>query len=280
MENKGCTVLHTIDAGARLFHAIGIIAFDTASLYCSARLRAFPNRETLVDPRRYGDCCQIENMEVHQISRNGVEECQFSMSEISLRKQDRDNAGRDVKIDLLPAGTATGVRIKFRGEYIDKDAFLTDAKYKKDLEYLRDVRDEMLVEIDVTRANVAYAHLNCAVWLALRICEPSSFVVEQTHVDFKPREPKAGKVIRSPYRPHYIVLTPGEIRRRFIRDDEGEAVPSGLTRRPHERRGHFRRLTSEKFVSKRGQVLWIKPCWVGKTEGVIGKNRYVVRLDL
>ena len=46
-----------------------------------------------------------------------------------------------------------------------------------------------------------------------------------------------------------------------------------------EERGHFRRLTSEYYKHKRGAVIWVRPCWVGPQEGIVGNNRYIVRLD-
>jgi hypothetical protein len=119
------------------------------------------------------------------------------------------------------------------------------------------------------------------VYVAL-INEPSRFIVEERPLH-PVNEPKT-VIRRTTGRPHFIILTPQEIRRRYIwpgnspetgEDDGVSGKVSG-----HERRGHFRRLQSERYVKCRGQVLWIEPCWVGLTEGVVCNNKYKVRLDL
>lgn len=116
----------------------------------------------------------------------------------------------------------------------------------------------------------------------LAINTPSSFVVEERPL--RQTEQHEHMIRRSSNRPHYIVLTPTEIKRRFLYpnvvsddfdDDDGTSKV-----RPHERRGHFRRLQSERYKNARGQVIWIEPTWVGPSEAVVGPNRYKVRLDL
>lgn len=277
IESRGCVVLQTVDSAARTFNAFAAMNFTSDTLFATAKLKAFPASELILEKHRWGEAAIVSDLNVFSVKRNKVEPIEFSMKELSFRKQDREAAMGDVKVDLIPAGTRSGTRFKIRGEVVTAEQVMAD---KDTLKYLKASYPQLIASLDIAQANMAFMQINCALLLALRICEPSSFVVEHTHVDFVPKEPKKGKVIRSPYRPQYIVLTPGEIRKRFIRDDDGESIPSGMTRRPHERRGHFRKLTSEKFVSKRNHVIWIKPCWVGKTEGVIGKNRYVVRLDI
>lgn len=79
-------------------------------------------------------------------------------------------------------------------------------------------------------------------------------------------------------RPIYTILRPREIRRR-MRLEDVEAFGAGGHKRPHERRAHVRRLTSERFVHKKGQVVTVKSCWVGPHENVVGNRRYRVILD-
>jgi hypothetical protein len=106
---------------------------------------------------------------------------------------------------------------------------------------------------------------------------PSRFVLESA--PRKIRDPlKSPKIPRSQDRPHYTLLTPGEIRRRFIRPDS--PAPSHKMEMGHERRRHFRTLHSEKFTRKRGQTILIPATWVGPHESKIGNRTYKVMLDL
>lgn len=259
IECCGCTILHEVEPGKRIYRALMVGNMSAEMIVAECGLAAFPD-ENFLDHSKFGKAAAISNLRVWSWRRSRVEEVQFSMNEVTGRSK-----SKAPMVAMVGEGLQVGSDIYYGSEA---------------RQVAVDLLPELEADVDVSRAKVAYMQLCASVWFSLRICEPSSFVVEHTHVDFVPKEPKKGKVIRSPYRPHYIVLTPGEIRKRFIRDDDGESIPSGMTRRPHERRGHFRKLTSEKFVSKRNHVIWIKPCWVGKTEGVIGKNRYVVRLDI
>ncbi|MFA7454877.1 MAG: hypothetical protein WCZ10_10490 [Desulfobulbaceae bacterium] len=100
------------------------------------------------------------------------------------------------------------------------------------------------------------------------------FVVEKSPV--KPRVPAKGRILRSKDRPRYIMLRPQAIREKL-----GLNYPKGQGgRAPHERRRHWRRLQSERFTKKRGERILVEAHWVGPTEGVIGKTRYQVRLDI
>lgn len=147
---------------------------------------------------------------------------------------------------------------------------------------LRQALSELTKDIDELEAGMAFLTCCLAVLSVLAINEPASFVVEERPLH-EPREmPKT--IRRSFDRPHYIVLKPRQIRERFLykngipddeRDDDGTPKVT-----PHERRGHYRRLQSERFKQARGQVLWIKPMWVGVQEAVVGGNRYKVRLDI
>jgi hypothetical protein len=142
-------------------------------------------------------------------------------------------------------------------------------------EIIQRTRDRMTQEIEELCARVAILNLNLHMLLLVRINEPSLFVVEERPIQ-PLRQPVPG-LPRSPWRSHYIVLEPQEIKTRLLGADPNP--PSGMKRAPHEKRGHFRRLVSDRYTKKKGSVIWIRPCWVGPKEGVVGKNRYIVRLD-
>lgn len=105
--------------------------------------------------------------------------------------------------------------------------------------------------------------------------DPEYFIFEQSPL--KPRPTKKGRITRSPDRPRYIPLKPDAIRKTMgLKSPEGQ----GVTRRPHERRRHWRQLNSERYTHKRGQRVLVEACWVGPSEAVVGKTRYRVRLDI
>lgn len=119
----------------------------------------------------------------------------------------------------------------------------------------------------------------------LYINRPTHFVVEEQPARWKDKPPKPlkpGQLANSTRRSHFIVLTPEQIRKKYvpheITDDEEQEAK--IKRRPHHRRGHWRSYQSEKFSEKvRGTRQWIDAIWVGPKEAVQGPNRYIVRLD-
>jgi hypothetical protein len=106
--------------------------------------------------------------------------------------------------------------------------------------------------------------------------DPKLFVFEQTPL--KAREPKNGRILRSPDRPRYVVLQPEVIRKIMGLQNPAEIGQGG--RQPHERRRHWRSLQSERFTHKRGERILVEACWVGPSEAVVGKTHYRVRLDI
>lgn len=111
---------------------------------------------------------------------------------------------------------------------------------------------------------------------------PSRFVVEETPIHPAPPLQK-GAIRRSPYRPHYIVLKPEQIRRTLIPPAApavGEPPIPGGHVKPHERRGHWRTYRAERYKNVKNQRRWIEAMWVGPQDAVVGPNRYVVRIDL
>lgn len=116
---------------------------------------------------------------------------------------------------------------------------------------------------------------------------PSRFIVEERPLKLNDKIKNPKRLLRSTHRPHYITLKPSEIKTKLLgaaagTGDEAAATDPdepGRKVRPHERRGHFRRLSSERFKEARGKVIWIDAMWVGPQTAVQGKNRYTVLLD-
>lgn len=65
-------------------------------------------------------------------------------------------------------------------------------------------------------------------------------------------------------RTHYLLLHKTQVRSMM----SGKRGPSQqeIERAAHSRRAHMRRLMSEKWVNKRGQIVFVKESWVGPTE--------------
>lgn len=118
-----------------------------------------------------------------------------------------------------------------------------------------------------------YAMLSTAI-----INSPTHFIVEESQTTEKSKKTKKD-IERSDNKPKYIIMTPGEIRKRFIRSADNTDPESTNPVASHERRGHYRRLQSERFTNARGRIIWIASTWVGPSEAVIGKTRYKVLLD-
>ena len=65
-------------------------------------------------------------------------------------------------------------------------------------------------------------------------------------------------------REHYLVLRRQKAEE--IRESKGGVSEKDIIRSAHWRRAHLRRLTSGKFVNKRGLLVPVKKAWVGPTE--------------
>lgn len=104
---------------------------------------------------------------------------------------------------------------------------------------------------------------------------PSRFVMEVS-----PAKPvKQGpKLLRQHERSRFVLLTPTEIRKRYIR--AGDPAYTGRHVGAHSRRAHWRTLSSDRYVNAKGTRLHIPATWVGPSEAVVGNKRYKVRLDL
>ena len=106
--------------------------------------------------------------------------------------------------------------------------------------------------------------------------DPTYFIFEKSPA--KTRKSKPGRITRSPDRCRYIPLKPEAIRKVMGLDLSGAEGTN--VKRPHERRRHWRLLSSDRYKHKQGQRVLVDACWVGPTEAVIGKVRYRVRLDI
>jgi hypothetical protein len=105
--------------------------------------------------------------------------------------------------------------------------------------------------------------------------DTSLFILEKSPV--KPRRIGKGRIARSQDRNRYVLLRPDAIRKQMqVKAPTGE----GSSKKPHERRRHWRTLKSERYTNKRGQKILIDAVWVGPKESVVGKTRYRVRLDV
>jgi hypothetical protein len=132
-----------------------------------------------------------------------------------------------------------------------------------------------------------YAYGNCMsilrmVFLSiLRINSPTEFIVEEQPVKWKGSKPARGRM-NSTKKPHFIVLAPERIRKRYVPHEltDEEKAQAKSERKPHHRRGHWRSYRSERYRNMKGKRKWIEAIWVGPREAVQGKNRYIVRTDL
>ncbi len=122
---------------------------------------------------------------------------------------------------------------------------------------------------------------NCASAIAFfyGVQKPRNFLLEIDAV--APRKHKASKnygILPLSARPIYISMEPKEIRK-YVGLPEPE--PGSYKKKaPHERRAHLRRLTSDRYRWKQGQVVPVKACWIGPASGTTNEGReYRVLLD-
>lgn len=127
--------------------------------------------------------------------------------------------------------------------------------------------NEELLKSSIINAAVAFKE-------AMTLNSPNRFILETAPLKIK-KQKKAGLIPRSHQRPKYTLLKPKEIRKQMgITDPETTG-----SRKPHERRAHPRRLTSEKFTKMQGKIITIPATWIGPSESIVGKRKYKVLLD-
>ena len=157
------------------------------------------------------------------------------------------------------------------------------SKEPKIIEAVRRMREALVRRMNWSHESVLWGDVMLGLLSLMVVNTPAKFIVEESPLH--PIAPRPGQIPRSPSRPHYIVLEPTEIRRRLLMPNvvvpaDGEPPIPGMGRVPHERRGHWRTYTSERYRAARGQRRWIEACWIGPREAVVGQNRYLVRLDV
>jgi len=114
-----------------------------------------------------------------------------------------------------------------------------------------------------------------ALWCLKAVDTASEHLVEVTAVDENSRQAKTAKLKPwlVPPRRRIILLDPHEARKYGHRINRGGTHASP---HPHQRRGHWATLRSERFKHKRGERVWVRPAWVGDREWVFEGNRYRV----
>ena len=163
----------------------------------------------------------------------------------------------------------------------DKHWLATDGKYHSYREMdLNGLAVDESMHDDHLNYNLAHYYcqeFNACMLAILWINRPSHFIVEETPARWATRPPKLRKVINSTKKPHFICISPERIRQRYIPDPDREST--GRKTGAHQRRGHWRLYSNERYRNLKGKRQWIDAVWIGPKEGVVGKNRYVVRLD-
>jgi len=103
---------------------------------------------------------------------------------------------------------------------------------------------------------------------------PERFVVQVVNTGAAKKASGSQKIKRSHQRPHYILMSVGELRKTLGVYDHTDRHQSS-----HWRKRHFRRLVDDRFVNKKGQVVIVKQAWIGPEEATVGKKHYKVLLD-
>jgi hypothetical protein len=111
---------------------------------------------------------------------------------------------------------------------------------------------------------------------------PSRFILEEAPTKISPsRFTKSGslkRLLRSPDRPLYTLLTPFEIRAKLGLTTKSEK--EGGTVEGHYRRRHFRTLRSDVFTHMKDKRIVVSATWVGESEVERGGKRYKIMLEL
>ena len=257
-----CVVFSLADEGARSFQFLTAWGSKGDAITIGAgALIALPGVESLEASNfdRLAKLVSLRNWE--GTKKTGLREFRINLSLVNANSE---------RIEVLEQGNAVQRAL---AKYAKGDE-----SYKEDLNRLGPGGIERYKdEIQANGSLLACLH---GILSVLVINEPTRFIVEERLLH-EPRQTQ-DKVVRSLERAHYIVLKPREIRNRLIytggheESDDEERRKTG----PHERRGHFRTLRSERFKQAKGQVIWINPMWIGPSECIHSSRRYKVRIDL
>lgn len=128
---------------------------------------------------------------------------------------------------------------------------------------------------------------------------PNRFVLQQKPA--KIIKPKKNKILRSHQRPIYTILKPDQIREKMgLKNPFSSSHGFGKTKRPHERRRHWRHLSDDIYSKnedgekiepkiipsgpRRGEVYYKKVLvpntWVGPSQNQVGNKIYKVMLNI
>jgi len=146
--------------------------------------------------------------------------------------------------------------LEFTGLLLYKPAtgLLTDIlKEKKSTPFLQNIKD---------LAKIVLKHI-------YELNTTDRFIVEVTNRKNKKKGSKYSM-------PEYILLKPGEIRKKL-----GLSEHQGGTKRVHERRAHLRKYPDDKirFPKAHGKLVRIPAVWIGQSEGISGNKHYKVILS-
>lgn len=262
--SDSCVVFSFRDEHTREIDFVSAHGLSRDSITISVgTLRALPDAELSHDLSKWRKILQVQAMKVWDGSKRGVTSVESRLDWIDPDLE---------RIDCLEKGNAVERAV---AKYV-QGAPLADA-----IGSMECALPEIQRQVAKLQTNVVHGRLAVGVLSVLVINEPACFVVEERPLS-TPRESSL-PIRRSCDRPHFIVLKPRQIRERFLwtgaATEENEYDEKRKVA-PHERRGHFRRLQSSRFVKAKGHTIWIKPMWIGPDEAVKNGNRYKVRLDL
>jgi hypothetical protein len=167
-------------------------------------------------------------------------------------------------LHLMVEVDTSGVTTDFRVTRLRAWAFINDK--------LTDVTSAMRADMNIeTIGNVVRDSL----FLLSVLNNPEKFVLESKPIQNR-LHPK--KILRSSERPLYTILHPTQIRKRMGLENP-DMNYDGYHKRPHERRGHYRRFRAERYINVRGKRKWIESTWIGEFEAIVGRRQYKVILD-
>ena len=160
------------------------------------------------------------------------------------------------------------------GLFVDKSTYsyqLESASYFKDGKFIDKFHDKPRSGVHAAKyaddtlwaLKIALAILNCK----------DRFILEQTPLAEPKRRKSDHKPLRSHERTTFTVIDPTTIRKRM------RLVETGVKKRGHDVRGHWRVYRDERYVNVQGQAKWIEAHWAGPTENTVDGIRYRVRID-
>jgi len=193
---------------------------------------------------------------------------------------------------LFPPG-ACGITIGMFNKIIpgvknpddEKQGFWYDATVE--VTYFASLEDEVLIPAQMrfpqmtaedvkSTGDSAIRNAGAAIQEVMFFNSPDRFILEEIPESYvrRAKSRTAGRIVRSHERPKYTILRPREIRQRMRLSD-----PTGLHRRPHERRAHLRTFRSDRYTAMRGKTIVIGSMWIGPSESQVDGKRYRVILD-